>query len=334
MAERDLSLDVAKGIGIILVVGGHCGLPVLGVTAYAFHMPFFFFISGYLFKRKETLSFLSGKVRGLVLPMYIYVFVYCLIYFLCIKTGLYPNSYPGFLRAVLLDPFLSAHGLPFTSALWFVACLFLSIIGFHFYHLLFRGNVILAALLGIGIVLTLVHVPGGANKIAYMARTAMAFGWICLGYTFRVIEKKIDTKYWIAISFTVFSLFALYSSNMSFEMVWNRYHSSTIAPLFFGLSASIFILSLSRYITGSVQGLLASLGRYSFHIMANHFFVFFALGLVLSVLLQDRSWFESIYSRPNDHVRFLYLFSGVFVPWFIVMKLKKDTCVLNNLWQI
>lgn len=54
--------DIAKGIGILLVVYGHvargiekAGLPIdpvffktVDVLIYAFHMPLFFFVSGYL----------------------------------------------------------------------------------------------------------------------------------------------------------------------------------------------------------------------------------------------------------------------------------------------
>src|SRR5450631_2703383 len=68
-AGRDESLDIAKGFGIILVVLGHCLLGLINsqffpasvawpaaivYTIYAFHMPLFFVVSGYL---------ASGKLR-------------------------------------------------------------------------------------------------------------------------------------------------------------------------------------------------------------------------------------------------------------------------------
>ena len=46
---RDLSLDVAKGMCIILMVVAHSGCPEwMGRFIYMFHMPCFFFISGML----------------------------------------------------------------------------------------------------------------------------------------------------------------------------------------------------------------------------------------------------------------------------------------------
>ncbi len=46
-------IDIAKGIGIILVVTGHL-LPVaagLHVLIYSFHMPLFFFLSGFFLRQ-------------------------------------------------------------------------------------------------------------------------------------------------------------------------------------------------------------------------------------------------------------------------------------------
>ena len=43
-------VDIAKGIGIFLMVMGHTGIPRIGNQwIYSFHMPLFFFISGFLF---------------------------------------------------------------------------------------------------------------------------------------------------------------------------------------------------------------------------------------------------------------------------------------------
>ena len=41
-------IDVAKGIAIIFVVLGHCVSGQTFIWVYSFHIPLFFFISGYL----------------------------------------------------------------------------------------------------------------------------------------------------------------------------------------------------------------------------------------------------------------------------------------------
>ena len=65
-------LDVAKGIGILLVIFGHCQLGWIGSVhslIYSFHMPLFFFISGVCFSNKYTFSTLAVKrFRQIILP--------------------------------------------------------------------------------------------------------------------------------------------------------------------------------------------------------------------------------------------------------------------------
>lgn len=48
--SRDIAVDVAKGIGILLVILGHLKNPLMDFI-YAFHMPLFFFVSGMFVKK-------------------------------------------------------------------------------------------------------------------------------------------------------------------------------------------------------------------------------------------------------------------------------------------
>lgn len=62
-----------KAMGIMLMVLGHsgCSIPYVTQTLYTFHMPLFFFLSGFCFKTKylETPGrFLWKRVKGLYLP--------------------------------------------------------------------------------------------------------------------------------------------------------------------------------------------------------------------------------------------------------------------------
>lgn len=72
-AKRIGYLDIAKGIGILLVVLGHClGMPALvRQFVYSVHMPLFFILAGYTFRVKssETIrEFLRKNVRSLLVP--------------------------------------------------------------------------------------------------------------------------------------------------------------------------------------------------------------------------------------------------------------------------
>lgn len=55
-------IDVARGLGIFLVIIGHLNTnEILHNTIYSFHMPFFFFLSGYLNKPSQDFKLLLKK---------------------------------------------------------------------------------------------------------------------------------------------------------------------------------------------------------------------------------------------------------------------------------
>lgn len=63
--ERDESIDIAKGIGIIVVILGHCGMR----GTNTFHMAFFFLVSGYFLSSKLTMKeYTKKRARQLLVP--------------------------------------------------------------------------------------------------------------------------------------------------------------------------------------------------------------------------------------------------------------------------
>ena len=72
--QRDISIDIAKGICIFLMVMGHAAVPgFVFKWIYSFHMPFFFLVSGMFFnpvKYDKWHCFLKSRVKGLVIPYF------------------------------------------------------------------------------------------------------------------------------------------------------------------------------------------------------------------------------------------------------------------------
>lgn len=92
--ERYLHIDILKGVAIILVVMGHLFVPsadyidsTLNQIIYSFHMPLFFFLSGFVFPvsviakfGKETaIKAVVKKILSLILPFLSFALFYCVM---------------------------------------------------------------------------------------------------------------------------------------------------------------------------------------------------------------------------------------------------------------
>lgn len=79
MKNRISYIDIAKGIGIFLVIWGHIILsgPAYNII-YAFHMPLFFFLSGFVFSKNKyhnIKEFFISKIKKNYLRIVVTVFL-------------------------------------------------------------------------------------------------------------------------------------------------------------------------------------------------------------------------------------------------------------------
>src|SRR5829696_4262817 len=89
MSKRIEYIDIARGICILLVVMGHNDFAVVSPfvykVIYSFHMPLFFFLSGYFLNiRPGFWAFFKKRFNSLLKP---YFFTIFLIYFISISFG-------------------------------------------------------------------------------------------------------------------------------------------------------------------------------------------------------------------------------------------------------
>lgn len=134
--ERFDYIDIAKGIGILMVVWAH--IMIVGWThrvIYAFHMPLFFFLSGMLFQRDKYPSFekfVSKRTKRLLIPYVIYSIVTWA--FWAIFKYIRHEEVDSYMMPLLQTVISQGSGafMVHNSALWFVPCLFLvEILYFH-----------------------------------------------------------------------------------------------------------------------------------------------------------------------------------------------------------
>lgn len=95
--QRIITFDVMKGIGILLMILGHQdGAPlILKHFIYAFHMPLFFIIAGYLYRIKSINEEIKKDFIRLGVP---YLFTAVIIILLSLLSSIHSGSYDRFYK--------------------------------------------------------------------------------------------------------------------------------------------------------------------------------------------------------------------------------------------
>ncbi|MFN6527469.1 acyltransferase family protein [Nostoc sp. ChiSLP03a] len=132
--ERIEWIDCWKGLAIITVVVGHIVNPV-SKYIYWFHMPLFFFISGYLYKEKTDYStFFKKKILHLLVPYFSFLFLFTLLQYLPLiidslqQKKLLPIDQIIIYTLMIIWKQLygGANLVLWFGVFWFVTCLFLT----------------------------------------------------------------------------------------------------------------------------------------------------------------------------------------------------------------
>ncbi len=115
-------LDIAKGLGILSVVAGHC-IPLtnpLCQLIFQFHMPLFFMLSGFTFSEKDSfLTTLKKKAKSLIVP-----FLGYFLLGLAVTLAVTPWRKALTLEGIKADLILADPSNIHNSSIWFLVCLF------------------------------------------------------------------------------------------------------------------------------------------------------------------------------------------------------------------
>ncbi len=130
--ERIEWADIVKGIGILLVAGAHVFYPsFFAHCAYWFHIPVFFFISGYLFKKQDSYhTYLVRKIQHLIIPYVSFLVLLSIPVYVILISKLVENPGLPTLRPLLILTLQRIWGGMYlqgwVGVFWFVTCLFIT----------------------------------------------------------------------------------------------------------------------------------------------------------------------------------------------------------------
>lgn len=303
MTQNRISyIDMAKGIGIFLVVLGHSDFSSEGFITWisSFHMPLFFILSGMLLSHthasEQTMTFLLKKKTKTILLPYLTFSILSIAFSAILDTAEFCSYLPlallmtgtfygisvlWFLPALffseLLFLFIKKHTAPtFSPLLYTVICL-LTVFTANFYHYRyvtdFENYFSLA----------------GAFLLSVFVRTGMAVTFLAMGYyihSFCKKDQKPVTCLLSALLFLMLNLFLAFQ-NGSVDLNNLIFHNYV---LYFSsaLCGSLFVICFCAALPP--QKALISVGKNSLIIMATHmncrfFGICYAIGnLVLSFL--------------------------------------------------
>ena len=116
-------IDIFRGLGIIMMIMGHIGFgDVFDYFIHAFHMPMFFFVSGFFFTSKpsdkvKTIDYIKGKCKALLVPYCFFGIFHFIIFCMMQRTG---EEWETLVHLL----FINTTGLPIAGALWFLTAIF------------------------------------------------------------------------------------------------------------------------------------------------------------------------------------------------------------------
>ena len=266
------SIDIAKGIGILLVVWAHASGPFSSYI-YQFHMPLFFLISGYLFNDKSTIkNFIVKKIKTLYIP-----FVFWNLCFTILKAcvGIHVYTVGSFAKEAINIILTLNKDDQFLGATWFLGALFVVSVCYKLLDAFLpnekRKSIVL------GIMFGMVATVGFTIPLPYMlSRTLVLSAFFAIGRIIKEYSAEIkpyDTRALVVFALILFVIMGHYNSA---NMGANKY---TYPFLFVigALLASSCTIAASRFIDKKlklINKVFKVLGRESISILIWQFLVF------------------------------------------------------------
>ena len=252
-------IDVLKGFGIILVVLGHLNPNIyLEKWIYSFHMFLFFFLSGYVFKKKSDFwEQLRKSANSLLLP-YIFWNGVAIIFSLIIKEY---TLFVGIKKIFYFDL------VSWNSPVWFLVVLFWTRLA---YQLLSNKKIVLIPTLFFMVACSYF----GIFDILPMGLNILPDAIIYFGIGKLLSEIKIEKWHYALIA--PMMVVSIVGSQINDRIsMYGNYFGNYIISLLVGICAITWIFLTAKLLAkpGKVCNILSKTGKYSINVMCTHYLI-------------------------------------------------------------
>ena len=358
LRSRNNLFSAIKGIGIILMVMGHCGIPdYWGKIIYEFHMPLFFFCSGYFFKNVESKSslfyFFKRRIKGIYLKYICWSLVFLALHNVFFQLNIYNDIIPyhgecsyiyqssDFLYKAIKIVFSMNEHEQLLRSFWFMkqlflaslfvsTCIYLSnkLTHYNHIHLVVLICLLIMTVISKGLKWTLPAVWD--ISLVFMSSTFYLSGYIFNRYN---LLTKIG-NIWISILCIVVLLTG------GFVLPWTNmleYNLITVIPFVTtATSGTILTINISHRIEAyKIKYLFYYLGQNTMVIFSLHMLCF-KIGNLIKIELYNMplyrlAEFQIIYEH-NTLFWIIYSIIGISIP-LILDYLMKSSKYTRRIWK-
>ena len=196
--KRIKSIDIAKSIGILLIVLGHIqNNETIAHFIYSFHVPLFFVISGYLYKKtKKPIEYIKKKAKSILVPYFVFGLISFVYWFVIERYFREQIVNPWIPFANLFLAQAGEYNFIANAALWFLPCLFCTEIIFDWLKRITKNDKMLFISIIIITIIGVIYNELNFISLPFEFNTALiAVSFYFLGYMWKnKFEEKFKAK--------------------------------------------------------------------------------------------------------------------------------------------
>ncbi len=316
MSQRDTSISILKGIGIILVVLGHASVTqpqsylYVRTIIYTFHMPLFLIASGFFFRAEylnDCRTFIKKKIRGLYFPFLKWSLIFLLLHNVFYFCGILNNEfgYQGIGTAAYSTKQIALYAIDIAirmehyegfhlGAYWFMRALFVGSIFLCVCSMLLNmklqnATVSIAIIASVFWGIALIKSYFGINIPLWPQggfRDILSVTFVGAGYLIARARDRgllMDNRILILSTLSLISCIVIYPG----KMVAGANEFDCISLVFSGLAGFIIIYHVSQWLNKSDNYLtkgLIHIGNKTFYILTFHFIMFKPVSYLKTIL--------------------------------------------------